>query len=139
MVGVVEVELEGDRLAGGVEDAVVGAVGFGAALAENFHAGRVHAFLGGGRRNLDDGPRRPVGQPPGVGGEGGGGEERLVLKTTSPPRRVIAPAARPLKYAPVFQREYGRSVLDFCQWVLRQTQYHLVFASVVPVTNSEPK
>ena len=76
MIGVVEIELEGDRLAVGVEDAVVGAVGFGVALTEDLDAGGVNALLGGRSRNLHDGPCRPVGQSPGVGGEGGGRKER---------------------------------------------------------------
>ena len=86
MVGVVEIELEGDRLAVGVEDAVVGAVRLGPALAENLHAGRVHAFFGGRSGNLDDRPRRPIGQAPGVGGAMGSSEEDDKAQTASQAR-----------------------------------------------------
>ena len=66
------------------------------------------------------------------------GEAGIENDFTAAARNCACRAA--VKYAPVFQRENRRSVLDFRQWVLLSGSYalsaHLVFASVV---DSEPK
>ena len=74
--GIVEAKLEGQRLAGGIDDAVVAAVGFAAALAQHLDAADVAAGVGGGFRHLDDGAGVPAGEVPGVGGQPYAGKKK---------------------------------------------------------------
>jgi hypothetical protein len=86
-----------------------------------------------------------IGQADNLAGVTGVGENFLISGEAGIENDFAAPArdcARraAVKYAPVFQREDRRSVLNFRQWVLPSGSWrvaaHLVFASVV---DSEPK
>jgi len=63
--------LKRDELAGGVNDAVIGTIGLGEALAKDAHRRRIYARTGLGLRDLDDGTALPAGQVPRVGSTGG--------------------------------------------------------------------
>ena len=73
----------GSGLAGGVDDAVVAAVGPGPALAEDLDAAHVAAGVGRGLGDLDDGAGVPAGEVPGVGRDGREGRREEYAKSQS--------------------------------------------------------